>query len=114
MADSKDPSAVKPAPSGVLEATGETATVADVLSILGALYLFVGLLWFKSVSMVCAAIVLCAASAAMGAALLAPRQWLLLAVFAVYGLFQLQFMAGAEKIAAAAAAAAAAAGSASA
>ena len=104
MADAKDPSAVTPAPSGVLEATGETATVADFLSILGTLYLFVGLLWFKSVSMTCAAIVVCAASAAMGAALIAPRHWLLAAVFAVYGLFQLQFMAGAENIAAAASA----------
>lgn len=102
--DAKDSSAVTAAPAGVLEAIGETATAADVLSLVGALCIFVGLLAFKSVGMVCAAIVVCAASSAMGAALIPPRQWLLAALFSAFGLFQLQYLHGSAALAAAAAA----------
>jgi len=103
--DAKDSSAVTAAPAGVLEAIGErVATAADVLSLVGALCIFVGLLAFKSVGMVCAAIVVCAASSAMGAALIPPRQWLLAALFSAFGLFQLQYLHDSAALAAAAAA----------
>ena len=91
----KDADAATAAPAGVLEANPSDAILyADMISLLCLLFLFVGLLWFKSVAIVCFAVITCAASASLGTAQIAPRQWLFVLLFAIYGLFQMQYMAG--------------------